>query len=132
MKIILLIIAISLAGPSIVESWADRKGESVIGKRWDSLILLVFAVLSSTLLWLLLDVQPLKTVCLLLGWRLLIFDPLVNWFLKRHSESHKDINIWTYVGNTSRIDRLVSKVNPWVRFSIRVALFIASFWWFLV
>lgn len=127
-----IILAFVLVLPSILEAYQDRGGENVRDKKFDSLYLLIFAVLASASLWLWLDVQPLKTLCLLLGWRLLIFDPLVNWFLKRHSESHKDINIWTYVGNTSRIDRLVSKVNPWVRFSIRVALFIASFWWFLV
>lgn len=126
-----LILAFVLLLPSVFEAYQDRHGERVLDKKFDTLFLLIFAVLASASLWLWLDVQPLKTLCLLLGWRLLIFDPLVNWFLKRNSEGHKDINILTYVGTTSKIDRLVSKVNPLVRIAIRVILFVAALWWFL-
>lgn len=124
-----LILAFVLLLPSVFEIWLDRKGETSDGKRKDTLWLLFVALLLSAFLWKLSDVPPWKTLCLLLGWRLLLFDYLTSWLLIKNDVI---VGKWfTYTGKTSKWDNFIAKVNPWVRLIVRVVLFGASLVWFL-
>ena len=124
-----LILAFCLVLPTVFESYLDRKGETSDGKRKDTLWLLFVALLLSAFLWRLSGVPPWKTVALLLGWRVLIMDYLVSYLLIKN-----DVivgNWFTYTGKTSKFDKLIAGINPWLRFIVRVVLFAASLVWFL-
>ncbi len=111
----------------VVESYLDRHGETKSGKLKDSFWLAVTALGVSLIACAVASVNPLKTIALILGVRVLVFDTLVNWFLKRNSESHKDINIWTYVGKTSFTDRnILSRIPWWIVLLARVLIFAAA------
>jgi hypothetical protein len=120
------IIFIASLIPTLYEAWSDRKGENVKSKRKDAIWLSVYALALSLLGWLFFHVLPFKTIALIIGFRIAFFDYLVNAFLKRYSEGHRNINIWRYTGTTAFTDRIVSKV-PWViRLLVRVILFVIA------
>lgn len=124
-----LILAFVLLLPTLFEAWTDRHGESKEGKTSDALWLGFVALLLSVGLWLLLSVQPLKTIALLLGWRLLVFDYLTHALLIRNDVI---VGSWyNYTGKTSKWDKIISKVNWKVRLAVRTILFALSLWWFL-
>lgn len=129
-KLILLLLTIV---PTLYEAHADRFGETRKGKKKDTLWLLIAAACLIGLSWWLFDFHPLMTGLLILVWRFCTFDYLVHWFLKRYSENHGHINIWTYTGkSTLWHDQLMAKIN-WVgRMVIRVVVFALSVWWYLV
>lgn len=116
--------------PTLYEAWSDRKGEDRKGKRkdfiWLSLVALAFAAGT----WLVLGYNPLAVLSLILGWRILVFDYLTNALLKGYSESHRDINVWSYTGKTAYFDRLIKNV-PWGwRLGIRGLVFALAVWWY--
>jgi len=119
------------AAPVPVEAWPERKGETARSKRKDAIWLIVYALALSLLGWLFVYVMPLKTIALILGFRILSFDYLIHALLKRYSPGHKDINIWTFSGTTAVTDQIISKVPPVVRLSVRGILFAASLIWYL-
>lgn len=118
--------------PVFYEVINDKFGESKKDKVKDALWLLIAAVVIMALFWWLFDINPLKIGAMILGWRILVFDYLMNIFLKEFSESHENINWFTYMGTTAFTDRLISKINPWIRLAVRVVLFLLSAWWFFV
>lgn len=109
--------------PVPAEAWSERKGESKKSKVKDALLLALYALALSLLGWKFVSVNPLKTVGLIIGFRILMFDYFVHFLLKRYSESHKNINVFTYSGTTAVFDRLVSRVNPVVRLVVRLLVF---------
>lgn len=117
--------------PSIWEAWTDRHGENRNQKVKDALILIGCACCLSLLAKMVLSVSVLKTVALLLAWRVSWFDYMVHAFLKHYSESHKGINIWTYSGKTTHFwDQWISKVHPAVRFVLRLLIFLGALFYF--
>lgn len=117
------------AVPSVVEAWTDRKGETSGGKRKDLIWLLIVLFLLTVFAWLLLHVQPLKSIALLLGWRVLFFDYLVAYLLIRNGVI---VGHWfTYSGKTAVFDRLTAKVHPVLRLVVRLSLFAFALWWFV-
>jgi len=128
MKILILFLTFL---PTLFEAFFDRYGESKKGKVKDTLWLLIAAAsLMALSLWLF-DIHPLWTGLLILVWRVCTFDYWVNWFLKRYSKGHKNINIWTYSGTTAFTDRIVSKVHPILRLVLRTSLFAVALRWYL-
>ena len=129
MKLIIIFLALI---PTLVEAWLDRKGEPRKSKVTDTLWLVIAAMaLALGVLWLL-DISPLKTLALVLGFRILAFDYLVHAVLKRYSESHKDINIWKYTGKTTHWwDQWIAKIHWRWRLGIRVAVFVCAVVWFI-
>jgi hypothetical protein len=123
MKIIILILCLI---PTLVESWLDRKGESRKGKVKDSVWLIVVAIALAGASWWIWKSNPLVVLLLILMFRFCCFDYITNAFLKRYSEGHKNINIFTFTGTTAFTDRITAKINPWLRFGIRLALFLGS------
>lgn len=125
----MLIWIILAAVPSIVEAWLDRHGEGRSDKIRDTIALVVVALVLSILFQFLLNVLWLKSIALLLAWRILLFDYLVSYLLIRNGVI---VGHWfTYNGQTSWFDRLVSRVNPVVRLLIRVILFGVAVWFFV-
>lgn len=119
-----------LAIPWIIEAYLDRHGETKEGKRKDTLASLGVALVLVVAGYYFLGSEPLKVLALLLGWRVLIFDYLVTYLLIKN-----DVIVgkwWDYCGKTAKWDQVVCKVNWKVRLSIRVLLFVAALWWFLI
>lgn len=129
MKILFLILSVL---PTIIEAWLDRKGEDRKGKIKDTLWLVVGA-LGLSLAACFLKRDPLPLIGLLLGFRIACFDPLVHALLKKHSENHHNINIWTYTGKSTKWwDQWVANV-PWrIAIVFRAAILTASIVWFFV
>lgn len=118
--------------PVPVEAWPERKGESKKSKTKDAILLALYALVLSLLGWKFEQVNPLKTVALILSFRILSFDYIVHALLKKYSERHKHINIWTYMGESTHWwDQAVNKIHPGLRLVIRLALFLAALWWFV-
>ncbi len=125
-----LILAFVLALPSVYEAWTDRHGEGRRQKVIDALILIACASGLTILSYWLLAVPLLKTIVLLLAWRVLIFDYTVSYLLIKN-----DVivgNWFTYTGKTSKFDKLIAGINPWLRLVVRVVLFTASIVWFII
>ena len=122
---------ILLAGliASEVETRNDQWGESKKDKLRDAIFLTIFASAVSYLAWRFVHVNPLKTIAVLLAVRIAYFDYRVSYLLIRNKII---VGKWfSYSGKTAKWDRLISKVNPWVRFAVRVALFAGSLILFL-
>ena len=129
MKLIIIFLALI---PTLVEAWLDRHGENRTGKTKDTLWLIIaILALSLAVLWLF-DTNPLKTLALVLGWRILLFDYLVTWLLIRNKViEDPDARWWSYTGKTARFDKLVAKI-PWRwRLVIRIVLFGSALAFFL-
>jgi hypothetical protein len=110
--------------PSIVEAWLDRRGQTRKGKFQDTIILLVVVIVAAAGTWRWLGYSPLAVPSAVLIWRVCVFDYMVHAFLKRYSEGHRKINIWTYTGTTTFWwDQLVAKVHPVVRLVVRFVIF---------
>jgi hypothetical protein len=116
-------IAILCAIPTIYEAFSDRYGERKKDKLTDGIILVGYSVLlTMTAHWL--GYRPVPVIVLILATRFAFFDYLVHYFLKRYSESHKNINIWSYMGNTTHFwDQAVSKVDWRLRIAVRLCVF---------
>jgi hypothetical protein len=111
---------------AILEAWNDRKGETKKDKISDSVYLAIATSCLCLLVWVLDRTNPLRVVAVVLGVRVLAFDYVCNWFLKKYSESHKEINVFRYVGTTATTDRIISNIPPWLRFLARVVIFAAA------
>lgn len=112
-----------------VEARNDQHGESKSDKVRDAFVLTIAASCLCLLLWWLADVNPLKTIALLLGVRVLVFDYLITYLLIKNGVV---VGHWfSYMGKTAFTDRIISKVNPWLRFALRLCLFGVACWWFL-
>lgn len=107
--------------PSIVEAWFDRNGEARAGKIKDSLILIGVSLLLSLAVWLLLRIPMLKSIALLVAWRLLIFDYLSAYLLIRNGVIVG--KWWGYSGKTSKWDGIIAHIDWRLRLLIRVILF---------
>ena len=107
----------------------DRKGETAEGKRKDFWWSLLVSIVLSGFAYFYAGIGPLQSIALLIAWRVLLFDYLVTYLLIKNDVI---VGHWfTYTGKTSRWDKIISKVNPWVRLSIRIALFVLSVLLFL-
>jgi len=105
----------------VIEALGDRRGEDRKGKIRDAIGLTIAASLISLIACWLGDVNPLKTLALVLGVRVLVFDYFSQWLLIKHDVI---VGHWFfYDGKTAYFDRLVSKINPWVRLALRIVLF---------
>ena len=107
--------------PTIWEVWNDRNGESKKDKVKDAIITAVmWLILVSVARWLF--VTPVVgSLALLIGIRIMFFDYLVQYVLIKR---HVIVGHWfTYTGKTAKWDRMIAKINPWVRFALRVAIF---------
>lgn len=110
--------------PTIVEAWLDRHGETKKGKKKDTIWLIVVTLLLCGIaFWI--GQNVLYVVGWIIGWRILVFDPLVNFLLKRFSQTHKEknINIWTYEGETAETDKILSKIPWWIRLIGKIVIF---------
>ena len=125
-KMIWLVILWGLTAAAL-EAWNDRKGETKKDKIADGVYLAIATSCLCLLVWVLDRTNPLKVIAVVLGVRLLFFDYLTHALLKRFSESHKDINIWTYVGKTSFTDRnILSRIHWRIVLLARVLIFVAA------
>lgn len=121
------------AVPNLYRAWQDRAGATKQEKVRRNLLVYGIAILLALAVSFVLKENLLVASILgMLTWRVCAFDYVVHAFLKRFSESHKNINIWKYTGkSTYWHDQLVSKIDWRVRLAIRVVLFVASLWWFI-
>lgn len=112
-----------------VEARNDQHGESKKDKVRDAFVLAIAASCLCLLLYWLGNVHPLKTIALLLGVRVLVFDYRATYLLIKNKVIVG--NWWSYTGKTARWDKLISRIPPWLRLLARVILFAASLIWFL-
>lgn len=117
--------------PTLIESWLDRKGETKKGKVKDFWWSVVATIIITGLAWLWFGKSPLMSVLMILMWRFTTFDYITHALLKRYSESHHHINIWTYTGKTAYFDKITGSV-PWgLRLGIRGLVLVSAVWWYL-
>lgn len=129
MKVIILMITFL---PTLIESYLDRFGETKKSKIKDTLWLVMEVIVSLWLAYWLFDISPVWPAILILMFRFCTFDYLVHWFLKRYSENHGHINIWSYTGeSTYWWDQLTSKVDWRLRIVIRLCVFALAVLYFL-
>lgn len=113
--------------PTLYEAWSDRKGEDRKGKVKDFIWLSLVALALAGYAWWA-GYAPLSVIGLILGFRVLIFDYLVQYLLIKNKVI---VGHWfTYNGNTSFIDRLIAGVHPVLRFAARGIVFLASIFLF--
>lgn len=119
-KVIVLVVTFL---PTLYEAFTDRFGEAKKDKITDGIILVVASVIMTAVAYLVLK-NWIAVPLFILLWRGVAFDYTVNFFLKRHSESHRHIEIWHYVGSTTYWwDQLTAKV-PWkIRLIVRAVVF---------
>lgn len=114
--------------PTVWEVYNDRNGESKRGKVKDALIVaVIWIVISGGFLWLL-GTPIVSSIVLLIGIRVMFFDYAVQYVLiKRHIITG---HWFSYTGKTARWDKMIAKINPWLRFAIRVVVFAGAvaFW----
>ncbi len=126
-KVIVLVVTFL---PTLYESFTDRYGEDKADKLTDGIILGVASVIMTAVAYLVLK-NWIAVPLFILIWRFVAFDYVTNAFLKKFSLGHKNINIFTFTGTTAFTDRITAKVNPWLRFGIRLVLFSGSVLWYL-
>lgn len=117
--------------PMLIESWLDRAGETKRGKVKDFWWTLVGSVIITGLAWLCFGKNPFTSALMILVWRFCTFDYITNFLLKKYSEGHSDINVFTFTGTTAFTDRLTAKIHPVLRLVIRIAVFGLAVWWYL-
>lgn len=113
--------ALALILPTFWEVYDDRHGENKKGKVKDLVIVAVLYVVIALAFWWLSETHPLKSLALMLGIRILIFDYLVQYVLIKNGviSGH-----WFFVkGKTAKWDRVISHLNPWIVLGLRVLFF---------
>ena len=128
MSLILFALAVI---PTLVESYLDRHGENRTGKQKDTIWLIVVS-LAFALVTYLFGVNPVATVAVILGWRILLLDYLVTYLLIKNKvvEWPEAKKWWSYLGKSSKWDRIFSKVDWRVMLVLRVVLFGLATWYF--
>jgi len=115
---------------SEVEARNDQWGESKKDKIRDGVFLTIFASAVSYLAWRFVEINPLKTVAVLLAVRIAYFDYRVSYLLIKNKVI---VGHWfTYSGKTAKWDKVISKVNPWVRLAVRIVFFACCLLFFLI
>jgi len=124
MKWVMLFVCLT---PTLIELWNDKDGESKKDKVLDTIWLLVAVVVIAGGAWWL-GYRPLPVIGLIIGWRILLFDYLINIILYRRKViQNPGAEFWfSYTGQTARWDKLISKVHPWVRLIVRLIVFSVS------
>lgn len=122
------IAALICVGPTVWEIINDRKGETKKDKVKDLLIAVILYAGVALLNWKLIHIHPLKSIALMLAFRMLAFDYIIQWILIRRGIISG--SWFSYTGKTARWDRWIAKVHPWVRMVIRLVLFLSSTIWF--
>jgi len=119
--------------PTLVEAYLDRNGENRTGKTKDTLWLIASSLLFALICYLF-KYNPIAVLALILGWRILVFNYLVNYLLYKNKVTEKPEarKWWSYSGETSWIDRQLSRVNWIVIFAARVVLFGLALWYYLI
>jgi hypothetical protein len=113
--------------PTLYEAISDRFGESKKDKISDFWLAFSCSIFAATILWML-GYNPILFLMMVIAWRVLCFDYLVQYLLIRKGVI---VGHWfTYNGKTSWFDQLVSKVHPVLRLVIRVAFFVGCSFYF--
>lgn len=113
--------------PTLYEAWSDRKGEDRKGKRKDFIWLSLVALALAGYAWWA-GYAPLSVIGLILGFRVLIFDYLVQYLLIKNKVI---VGHWfTYNGKTSWFDKLAAKIHPVIRLILRLIVFALAVWWY--
>lgn len=124
-------LAIVYSFPSIIEAWFDRHGQGRAGKIRDTLVLMAVALILSILGRLYLNVPVLKSIALLLAWRILLFDYFVSYLLIRNGVIVG--KWWSYSGKTTFWwDGIIAHIDWRLRLLIRVILFGVALVYYLV
>lgn len=113
--------------PTLWEIWDDRNGETKKDKTRDFLIAVIMYSVIALANWWIFETHPLKSLALTFAFRLLVFDYAIAYVLIKRGVIVG--NWFSYTGKTARWDKLIARVNPWLRFAARVVLFAAVLWW---
>ena len=112
--------------PTLVEAYLDRRGETKTGKKKDTLWLVIATAVLLGLCWWLFDINPIGPGLLVLGWRVLVLDYLVNILLYRNKviENPGAEKWWSYMGKSTHFwDQALAKIDWRIRLAARVLLF---------
>lgn len=113
--------ALALILPTLYEVWQDRHGESKKDKVKDAIITVALWLSFALMFRWLFETPVVGSLALLLGWRILVFDYLVQCVLIRNGVI---IGHWFYYqGKTAKWDRVLSHLNPWIVLVLRVLFF---------
>lgn len=112
---------IALILPTLWEVYDDRHGENKKGKVKDLVTVAVLYVVIALAFWWLFETHPLKSLALMLGIRILIFDYLVQYVLIKNGVISG--HWFFYQGKTAKWDRVLKYLNPWIVLGLRVLFF---------
>lgn len=107
--------------PTMLEAWTDRKGETSKEKRLDLLTFGSLYLILAVVIWFIIEVHPLKSILLMIGIRVLMFDYLVQYLLIKNGVISG--HWFFYKGKTAKWDRAFSWLNPWIVLVLRVIFF---------
>lgn len=116
--------AFALILPTIYEVWDDRNGEYTKGKKTDLIITACLYAVFALAFWWIFETHPLKSLALMLGIRILLFDYLVQYVL-----IHNGViagHWFNYSGKTARWDKATVRLNPWLKLGFRVLVFVGT------
>lgn len=113
--------AIALVIPTLWEAWTDRHGETSKDKTRDLLLFGIVYLILAVANWFIFGVHPLKSILLMTGIRILVFDYLVQYLLIKNGVISG--HWFFYKGKTAKWDRAFSWLSPWIVLVLRVLFF---------
>ncbi len=115
--------------PTVWEIWNDRNGETKKDKAQDAIVaIILYAAITLICMWMW-AIPPVKSLSMMLAIRVMLFDYIIHYILIQRGVIVG--NWFTYTGKTSTFDKLIAKINPWIRLLLRVAVFAGAVWlWF--
>lgn len=109
--------------PTLWEVYNDRNGEGRTDKTRDAIVAVIMYAAVALVNWWWLDVHPLRSLALTFGFRVILFDYLVQYVLIKRGVIHG--HWFYYKGKTAKFDRIIKYLNPWVVLACRLVLFAA-------
>lgn len=107
--------------PTLYEVWEDRNGEGRTDKTRDAIVAVIMYAAVALVNWWWLDVHPLRSLALTFGFRVLLFDYMVQYVLIKRGVIHG--HWFFFKGKTAKWDRVIKYLNPWVVLACRLVVF---------
>lgn len=109
--------------PTLYEVWEDRNGEGRTDKTRDAIVAVIMYAAVALVNWWVFETNPLGSLALTFGFRVMLFDYLVQYVLIKRGVIHG--HWFYYKGKTAKFDRIIKYLNPWVVLACRLVVFAA-------
>jgi hypothetical protein len=108
--------------PLVIHVFDDRNGDN---RKLNDLLALSAGSLIMAFIFSFIGIEWYKTLAAIFGWHFGYFDYLIVHFLRRNNVISHKARWFTYIGKSSKADQLWARFSPWVRFIIRLSVFVA-------